>query len=271
MYDADLFTSPFHSHMANSLGNTVHLREYHTSSISYDSAFKSQPYLQRLGRLEHAYPALKGLLSKLANVDAGRRMVDDYYQRHNRTAGRCFLLQFEDDKVSIPTEYATGFASSDALRQYMHDNPASESRRQNKRRLFILEDLEPDYVDALGDALGVDPLVFCEQMNTWNFSDSRSIPHRGLPSMANPGQSFTLRYYEFRTLEDPSSVRQLSIQMTFAVNRRKYEKWRDIDLPSFNGNGSDNRHGFVRRCASFWTSQGQSTSAGRPTEGWDGT
>lgn len=180
------------------------------------------------------------------------------------------MLQFEDDEVSIPTEHKDGFASPEALRRYMQENPANESRRHNKRRLFILEDLESDYVDALGAHLGVDPLVFCEQMNTWNFTDSRSIPYRGLPSMTDPSRSFTLRYYEFRTLEDPMSVGSLSIQMTFAVNRRKYEKWRDIDLPSFGNSESDHRHGFIRRCASFWTSQEQPSATGQPTKGWDG-
>lgn len=247
------------------------IRNVQTQSITYDTAFKSQPYLRRLRRLEHAYPALKGLLSKLANVDAARRLVDDYYRCRKQTAGRCYLLQFEDDEVSTPAGHENGFASSNVLRQYLQNNPAGESRRRNKRRLFILEDLEPDYVDALGDALGIDPLVFCEQMNTWNFSDSRSVPHRGLPSMNEPGKSFTMRYYEFRTLKDPDSVSKLSIQMTFAANRRKHEKWRDIDLPSFRGsNGSDNRHGFIRRCASFWTSQSQYTAGGQPTQGWDG-
>lgn len=170
--------------------------------------------------------------------------------------------------MSIPEESKNGFASPAVLRQYMEVHPAVESRRLNKRRLFILEDLESDHVDALGHHLGIDPLVFSEHMNTWNFSDSRSIPFRGLPSTADSGRSFTLRYYEFRTSKDPSPVSKSSIQMTFAIYRRMYEKWRDIDLPSFNDSGLDNGLGFIPRCASFWTSQSQAN--GQPTEDWDG-
>jgi hypothetical protein len=114
----------------------------------------------------------------------------------------------------------------------------------------------------------VDPLVFSEQMNTWNFTDSWSIPHRGLPSMSIPGQSFTLRYYELRTLLDPKSVDVLSLQTPLAVNRRRYERWRDIDIPSLGK--PDRRHAFVRRCASFWTSQNSLPDGTPDGLGWDG-
>jgi hypothetical protein len=145
--------------------------------------------------------------------------------------------------------------------------PATQSRKEKRRRLFILEDIEPDYVDALGHHLGVDPMVFSEQMNTWNFTDSWSIPFRGLPSMSVPGHSFTLRYYELRTLFDPASVEVLSMQFSFAINRRRYERWRDIDVPSLGK--PDRRHAFVRRCASFWTSQDVPTDEDDEV-GWDG-
>lgn len=133
-------------------------------------------------------------------------------------------------------------------------------------------------MDALGHHLGVDPLIFSEQTNTWNFTDSWSIPHRGLPSMSVPEQSFTLRYYELRTLFDPESVGTLSSQVTFAVNKRRYERWEDIDLPL--AGEPDRRHAFVRRCASFWTSQDPTPKGENPMQkvkdltndapGWDG-
>jgi hypothetical protein len=217
------------------------------------SNFQDKPYLQCLDSLHHAFPALKSFLEKLANVnEPGREAVQSHYRKyHQREPGRCYCLNFNDDSVTIVNEGC--FESSAALRTYLEQNPAAQSRAAKHRRLFILEDMEPDYVDALGHHLGVDPLVFSEQMNTWNFTDSWSIPHRGLPSMSVPGQSFTLRYYELRTLFDPKSVDVLSLQMSFAINRRRYERWRDIDVPSVGK--PDRRHAFVRRCASFWTSQ----------------
>jgi hypothetical protein len=231
------------------------------------SSFEGKPYLQCLESLHGAFPALKSFLDKLANEnEPGRNIVKTHYhQAHQRVPGRCVCLNFEDNKVSIVKE--GGFESPAALRTYLENNSATNSRAKKQRRLFILEDMESDYVDALGHHLGVDPLVFSEQMNTWNFTDSWSIPYRGLPSMSIPAQSFTLRYYELRTLYEAKSIDKLSSQMSFAINWRRYERWRDIDVPS--AGKPDRRHAFVRRCASFWTSQDPMDKGGNGL-GWDG-
>jgi hypothetical protein len=235
------------------------------------SRFGERPYLQRLKLFENAFPALKPFLENISKEnDHGREIVTRHYQREQkRIPGRCYCLKFEDKSVSAVRE--NGFESPGALWEYLRTNPAKESRKANHRRLFILEDMEPDYVDALGYHLGVDPLIFSEQMNTWNFTDSRTIPHRGLPSTSAPRQSFTLRYYELRTLLDPRSLDVLTMQMTFAINRRRYERWRDIDVPS--AGKPDSRHAFVRRSSSFWTSQDPTKKEGDPPNnvlGWDG-
>jgi hypothetical protein len=232
------------------------------------SRFQGKPYLKCLETLENAFPALKTFLEKLANEEEpGRQVVRTHYQtNYGQVPGRCYCLEFTHDGVSVLQK--GGFSSPAALRAYLEKNPATQSRADKHRRLFILEDMEPDYVDALGHHLGVDPLVFSEQMNTWNFTDSWSIPYRGLPSMSVPGHAFTLRYYELRTLFDPKSVHTLSLQSSFAINRRKYERWRDIDTPSLGK--PDRRHAFVRRCASFWTSQ-DPTQVESGDGGWDGT
>lgn len=177
-----------------------------------DASFEGQPYLQQLRKLQHAFPALKSFLAKLANVDAGRRLVRDHYTSCERVPGRCHALEFKENSVQVLSDHENGFANPEALRQYMAAHPAKESRAQGQRRLFILEDMNPDYVDILGEALGVDPLVFAEQMNTWNFSDSRSVPHRGLPSILSPQKSYTLRYYELRTLQDQSPFRAYQLR-----------------------------------------------------------
>ncbi|KAI4650657.1 hypothetical protein J4E93_003014 [Alternaria ventricosa] len=229
--------------------------------------FEGKPYLQCLDTLEDAFPALKSFLEKLANEgEAGRKAVRQHYEKeHQRTPGRCYCLEFKAKSV-VEVEKG-GFESAAALREYLKKKPANKSREERHKRLFILEDMEPDYVDALGHHLGVDPLVFSEQMNTWNFTDSWSIPHRGLPSMSVPGQSFTLRYYELRTLLYPDKIDVLSLQTSFAVNRRRYERWKDIDIPSLGK--PDRRHAFVRRCASFWTSQNFLPDGKTDGLGWD--
>ncbi|QDS77149.1 hypothetical protein FKW77_001366 [Venturia effusa] len=229
--------------------------------------FVGQPYLQHLKQLQHAFPPVQSFLKKISSVDEGRRLVETYYRARppvlDGVPGRCICLEFDAEKVTILGSHPDGFASPADLAGYLSSNPAKASRVARKRRLFILEDLEPNYVDVLGHHLGVDPLIFSEQMNTWNFTDSRSIPHRSLPSMSTPKQSLTLRYYEIRTLDDAKSIGDLTFQMTFAINRRRYERWRDIDLKL--AGDRDKRYGFIRRCASFWTSQ----EVDKKDQGWD--
>lgn len=215
--------------------------------------FRDKPYLTLCQGLQKSYPPLKSFLIKLANdKDDGRKEVETHFkQKHGRTPGRCYCLIFEKTGVSIHKDYPNGFPSAAELEEYLEKEDAQKSRAAGIRRLFIVEDLEPTYIEALGHHLGIDPLVFSEQMNTWNYTDSWSIPHRVLPSLVKPAQAFTLRYYELRTLKQPDSIDTLTLQMTFAVNRRRYERWRDIDVPS--SGKADRRHGFVRRAASFPT------------------
>jgi hypothetical protein len=132
--------------------------------------------------------------------------------------------------------------------------------------LYILEDLEPEFIELLGDRIGVDPLVFAEQTNAWYFTDVQSVGHRQLPSLNRPEKSFTLRYHELRKLDfdcrhDLSDLRS---QMTFAINRRYYEPWLVVESPSMP---TEDSVGVVRRCASFWTSQRKEDA---PGSGWNG-
>jgi hypothetical protein len=255
-------------------------------------------------KLRFAFPPFQSFIKKIGNVDQGRELVLAYYRNHppgvlpevvphngpsdsddrpgvtpsnpptpdpQGIPGRCYCLQFAENIVTLLKDYPNGFANRTELAKYLIAHPAKASREKSIRRLFVLEDLEPHYIDVLGQYLDIDPLVFSEQMNTWNFTDSYSIPHRGLPSLCTPKQSYTLRYYEIRTLDDPKSIDALSLQFTFAVNRRRYERWRDIDLPL--SGIKDKRHAFIRRCASFWTSQDSKQKDQDPEQknlGWDG-
>lgn len=204
------------------------------------------PYLSRVKRLQYDYPALKSFLDKLLNTkDEGRVVMEEEFRRRDRrTPGRCCVLEYGDTDVN-PIE----FKSAEDVQNYLLKTPATG---QPQRRLFVLEDLELEYVEVLGHFLGVDPLVFAEQMNTWNYCDVHSIAHRPLPSLTRPDKSFTTRYYELRTLPpDHEGLKVLGCYMTFAVNRRLYQPWRDIDGPSIK---SDRRVRFIRRYYSFWTS-----------------
>ncbi|KAG9194323.1 hypothetical protein G6011_04358 [Alternaria panax] len=106
--------------------------------------FKDKPYLQCLGTLEDAFPALKSFLEKLVNEEEpGRQAVNSHYQaKHERAPGRCYCLDFKDKSITVLEESV--FESAAALRAYLKKKTAAQSRVEKHRRLFILEDMEPD-------------------------------------------------------------------------------------------------------------------------------
>ena len=142
----------------------------------------------------------------------------------------------------------------------------SNKQKVEACRLYILEDLEPGFMELLGDNLGVDPLVFAEQTNAWYFTDVHSVGHGQLSSLIRPEKSFTLRYHELRKpdLGRENDLSVLRNQMTFAINRRLYEPWLVVESPSMP---TEDSVALIRRCASFWTSQKKGVSSGA---GWNG-
>lgn len=220
------------------------------------------PYFSRVKSLKDAYPALIQLLDKLDEFsDHGRQLVDEiYHNNFGNSPGRCAVLEFNNADV-----VEKQFDRPEHLRRHFQtingDNQSTDTCR-----LYILEDLHPEFMELLGDNLGVDPHVFAEQTNTWYFTDFESIGHRQLPSLVRPEKSFTLRYRELRKphLDYKDDLSPLSNQMTFAINRRWYEPWLVVESPSMPAKGSVSA---VRRCASFWTSQEQDVFS---KSGWKG-
>jgi hypothetical protein len=220
------------------------------------------PYFARIQRLKGAYPALTQLLDKVDTFrDHGRQLLDEIYRNNfGSSPGRCAVLEFRGTSVTRKQ-----FDRPEHLRQYFQAVSGS-SQNVETCRLYILEDLDPDFMELLGDNLGVDPHTFAEQTNTWYFTDFDSIGHRQLPSLVRPAKSFTLRYREFRRPHDDheKDTSPMSNQMTFAINRRWYEPWLVVESPSMPANGTVN---MVRRCASFWTSEEEDIVS---PSGWNG-
>jgi hypothetical protein len=60
------------------------------------------------------------------------------------------------------------FASPQEFSSYLNSSEHKDGPEQH--RLWILEDLDPEWVEVLGGSLGLDPLVLAEQTNTFNFT-----------------------------------------------------------------------------------------------------
>ncbi|KAL4960353.1 uncharacterized protein BDV14DRAFT_182802 [Aspergillus stella-maris] len=135
----------------------------------------------------------------------------------------------------------------------LHKYITQPQRNGCKNRLFLLEDLPETHIEILGSTLNLDPTVLADHLFTYHFAMNSTIPHRRLPSLTNPGKSFTLRYYEIRETDDRLTGDQTHnpgfSRRTFARASRPIERWRD--LPS-RQRGRDVVVDAVRRNVSFW-------------------
>ncbi|KAJ9611254.1 hypothetical protein H2200_004437 [Cladophialophora chaetospira] len=164
------------------------------SSDASINSFASASYLDKVKSLQEAYPALIQLVDKIAQFDdhQSRTVKSTYSNEYDVSPGRCAVLEFKAGGV-----HHEDLPLASDLRHYFKTHETSVLNA-DACRLFILEDLEAEFIELLGDKLGVDPLVFAEQTNAWYFTDIVSVGHRQLPSLIKPQKSFTLRYHEIR-------------------------------------------------------------------------
>ncbi|KAI9685016.1 MAG: hypothetical protein M1822_005408 [Bathelium mastoideum] len=131
-------------------------------------ASEDSTWLNGLSELSTGYPAIKGLLERTKNSEARQIVREKIKERHDRAPGRCVLLNFHETHVEDQH-----FNSPADLANYLDQHPPQT--HLGLHRLWILEDLELEWVEVLGGRLGVDPLVFSEQTNTFNFTGADAL------------------------------------------------------------------------------------------------
>jgi hypothetical protein len=158
--------------------------------------------------------------------------------------GHVVVLEFHDKQVE-----RKDFRASGHLQSHLEEN----NHLQGRRRLYLLEDLSPNFVAVFGSHFTIDPALFMrQQRNTlWEHGHtSGNLPD--LPSLNDPSKSFYIRYPELRYfgwnhIED--------FYMKCATTGRHIGLTRD--------RGRFDNVGNVHRSTSFWS---QRSSHG----GWDG-
>lgn len=222
------------------------------------------PYLSQVDKLKFSYPSLGLFISRILNRDEeGRRLVDQYSVDENgqyRPPGRCCVLEFRTSNTRywVQPIHLRDVASVQnylELHSPTHGDPIPD---ECHHRMYILEDLAPEYVELLGRHLRVDPVVLASQMNSWRFLNTGTIAQRTLPSLADPKQSFTLRYPELRCFDQIMD----DWLWTFAANRRKIDPW--YPIPGGRVKLNDEL-ALVRRCLSFWVDNPHPGA-----DGWNG-
>jgi hypothetical protein len=134
-------------------------------------------------------------------------------------------------------------------------NRNSEQSTGLHQRIYILEGLDPNYVEAYGSYFFMDPRFFVrqERNDLWNLGDLESDIHDTfpLPSLIDPDKYFRIKYRE---------VRQFGPQLkdwrtTCALTGRH--------IAAIGFEGRLDSIGAVARKFSFWSKEGKNGS-------WDG-
>jgi hypothetical protein len=165
-----------------------------------------------------------------------------------------------DGKVSVAHE------NLNDLQTHFNERPNGPCTRH----LYIIQDLNKDSIETLGNHLWIDPFLFASQswVAHYGYSPKYSMPHK-LPSLSDNDSIVTLRYHELRVLDKDSVAQSTSepLDLKLGLPRKAEfdsEDWLHKDKQSVNDKNSETSLTFlVRRNASFWVK--------KESNGWDGT
>jgi len=149
-----------------------------------------------------------GSYVKLADRMA-RNNPNLYYLRHelmrawptkDSVRGRAVVLEFFEGRVTHH-----GFEDPQGLEYYLrsqHQGPHG--------RLFLLEDIATDYVEALGGHFCIDPAFFARHLRAVKWENSQQVSSTPpLPSMSDGDVSFSISYPQVLKFSNPD-IRKIS-------------------------------------------------------------
>jgi hypothetical protein len=155
---------------------------------SRDHSPSKSPYLQLCSDLTYRYPILTHLITFIK-----RKSTVPLYPV------RATVLEFHASSV-FPEKFegSSGIELYEKLRHYL------SSQKTYQHRLFLVEDLDPHFIELLGACLNVNGTVFASQIRDGHFSGGPWKGHTpSLPSECDRDGGWTVRYYEARLLDDP--------------------------------------------------------------------
>jgi hypothetical protein len=198
---------------------------------SEETTPKKSTYMDLVRALTPRYPSLQYL--------------NFFIEKPSLYPVRVAVLEFQPENVT-----RIDFDGIQTLQHYLE----SSSHDSPQHRLYLIEDLDPSYINLLGSYLNVDGTVFASQIRDSHFTGTPFNGHvPKLPSLQDPNDSFTLRYYESRYFHDPSIQEFSSSIMTCAnVVRRQIT----FGMASYSIGRREELKGYVgqvRRNTSFWS------------------
>jgi hypothetical protein len=199
------------------------------------------PYLDYITKMNALNPGIENPDPK--NQHIGSRVGQSRSVLLEVTPDRTWSRQTFKNAVEIKTHFKE------------RSNGNSEQSAGLYQRIYILEGLDPNYVEAYGSYFFMDPRFFVRQERNglWNLGDLESDIHdtSSLTSLIDPDKYFRIKYRE---------VRKFGPQMkywrtTCAVTGRH--------IAAIGFEGRLDCIGAVARKISFWSKEGKN-------ESWDG-
>lgn len=210
-----------------------HRSSYHQQSGQAYIAQKSS-YLDLVKALIWRYPTL--------------RYLNFFIKKPAIYPVRVSVLEFGSGQVTrVDFDGNEGY---EKLQKYL----ASSSDDGPRKRLYLVEDLSPQFIELLGSYLHIDGTVFASQIRDSHYSGKPWNGHAPkLPSFQDPEKSFTLRYYESRYFDDPAMPEFSSSVATTGNIRRAVTFGKRANNIARNED-PEGHVGHIRRNTSFWAS-----------------
>jgi hypothetical protein len=165
------------------------------------------------------------------------------------------MVALLDAPASGPPNFdAQDFKSISDLKKHFENN-RSNNGAHDRRRIYIMEGLAPDYVAAIGGHFFMDPSFFQRQERTCVWSNDFTPTSDALPppTSLDPEKSFHLQYCELRQFNA-----SMPNQPFFCARTGRH-----VGMTAARTKNETSTVAIVRRKISWWS---RKTSRG----GWDG-
>ncbi|RYO67236.1 hypothetical protein AA0113_g4900 [Alternaria arborescens] len=135
-------------------------------------------------------------IEALSGSNPGLKKADPNNEDGPLMKGKALVALLDAPNTGVPGFQTTEFKSQKVLCRHFQ----TTSHDHNRRRIYIMEGLAPDYIAAVGGHFFMDPTFFQRQERTCVWSNdftpvSDALPH---PSLLDPKQAFHLQYCELR-------------------------------------------------------------------------
>lgn len=189
-----------------------------------DASRTAQSYAIFLRDMHARYPNLINLIRELKHPN---------YNRHCRVR-----------LVDFPRSTDTGHEFHSVQELHDHLGKSEAAPTAPRCTVYVVENLNLEYIAAFGYHFNVDPTVFATQIRTANWeSNAEGNNTPKLLLCRDPNRSFTLRYAEPRYFDDHI----VGLKLTDDSAGRR------ITVTTPASGLKDSTHvGLVRRCISFW-------------------